>query len=83
MRNEERRVLWYITLKAFDRSLSLCPPPFSICLVCVSQHRQLTVIGQKQGVTKRCRLSWLTNSALVYELKCGRMRGWGLRGLSQ
>jgi hypothetical protein len=26
----------------------------------------------KQGVTKRCRLFWLTNSALVYESKCGR-----------
>jgi hypothetical protein len=25
---------------------------------------------QGQGVTKRCRLSWLTNSALVYEPKC-------------
>jgi hypothetical protein len=24
-----------------------------------------------QGVTKRCRLSLLTNSALVYESKCG------------
>jgi hypothetical protein len=24
-----------------------------------------------QGVTKRCRLSWLTNSSLVYEHKCG------------
>ncbi len=24
-----------------------------------------------QGVTKRCRLSWLTNSTLVYEPKCG------------
>jgi hypothetical protein len=24
-----------------------------------------------QGVTKRCRLSWLTNSALEYEPKCG------------
>ncbi len=23
------------------------------------------------GVTKRCRLSWLTNSAIVYEPKCG------------
>ncbi len=28
-----------------------------------------------QGVTKRCRLSWLTNSALVYESKCGES-GW-------
>jgi len=34
-----------------------------------------------QGVTKRCRLSWLTNSALVYEPKCGG--GGELRGLSQ
>jgi hypothetical protein len=25
----------------------------------------------QKGVTKRCRLSWLTNSALVYETKCG------------
>ncbi len=34
-----------------------------------------------QGVTKRCRRSWLTNSALVYEPKCG---GRGeLRGISQ
>ncbi len=24
-----------------------------------------------QGLNKRCRLSWLTNSALVYEPKCG------------
>jgi hypothetical protein len=26
-------------------------------------------------VTKRCRLSWLTNSALVYEPKCGGKGG--------
>ncbi len=32
-----------------------------------------------QGVTKRCRLSWLTNSALVYEAK---MRGDG-RGVAR
>ncbi len=25
----------------------------------------------QQGVLKRCRLSWLTNCALVFELKCG------------
>ncbi len=29
----------------------------------------------KQEVTKRCRLSWLTNSALVYEPKCGESGG--------
>ncbi len=28
-----------------------------------------------QGVTQRCRLSWLTNSALVYEPKCGGKGG--------
>ncbi len=28
-----------------------------------------------QGITKRCRLSWLTNSDLVYELKCGGSGG--------
>jgi hypothetical protein len=27
------------------------------------------------GVTKRCRLSWLTNSALVFEPKCGGRGG--------
>ncbi len=38
-----------------------------------------------QGVTMRCRLSWLTNSALVYEPKCGGRGGGGgwLRCLSQ
>jgi hypothetical protein len=32
------------------------------------------MISDKQGVTKRCRLSWLTNSLILFELKCG---GWG------
>jgi hypothetical protein len=31
-----------------------------------------------RGVTKRCRLSWLTNSALVYEPKCGGGGGYGV-----
>jgi hypothetical protein len=34
-----------------------------------------TKLRIRQGVIKRCRLSWLTNSALVYESKCeGRGR---------
>ncbi len=43
------------------------------------------VEGYEQGVTKRRRLSWLTNSALVYEPKCGGIGGGGgdLRGFSQ
>jgi hypothetical protein len=35
-----------------------------------------------QVMTKRCRLSWLTNSAQVYEPKCEGGGGGGLRGLS-
>jgi hypothetical protein len=30
------------------------------------------LLSPDQGVTKKCRLSWLTNSALVGEPKCGR-----------
>jgi len=38
---------------------------------------------QPLGVTKRCRLSWLTNGALVYEPKCGgRGRVAGSRPMS-
>jgi hypothetical protein len=33
-----------------------------------------------QGVTKRCRLSWMTNSALVYEPKCRGVEGGGVAG---
>jgi hypothetical protein len=35
-----------------------------------------------QGVKKRCRLSWLTNSAFVYEPKWGEKGSW-LWSLSQ
>jgi hypothetical protein len=38
-------------------------------------------VGEAQGVTKRCRLSLFTNSALVYESKCGGREG-GSCGLS-
>ena len=31
-----------------------------------------------RGVTERCRLSWLTKSALAYEPKCGGRRGCGV-----
>jgi hypothetical protein len=34
--------------------------------------------GAKQGVTKRCRLSLLTDSAFVYESKCGGGGGGGV-----
>ncbi len=38
--------------------------------------------GCCQGVTKRCRLSWLTNCTLVYEPKCWGRGGGELRGLT-
>ncbi len=33
--------------------------------------KKLLIIERGDGVTEGCRLSWLTNSALVYEPKCG------------
>ncbi len=41
------------------------------------------IVALSQRVTERCRLSWLTKSALVYEPKCGGGGGGQLRGLSQ
>jgi hypothetical protein len=40
-------------------------------------------VGKMPGVTKNCRLSWLTNSTLVYEPKCRGRRGVAGGGLSQ
>jgi hypothetical protein len=37
--------------------------------------------GRRQGVTKRCRLSCLTNSVLVYEPICGG-KGVGIAGVA-
>jgi hypothetical protein len=42
------------------------PPSLKLFLSCAQIISALT-----KGVTKRCRLSWLTNSGLVYEPKCG------------
>jgi hypothetical protein len=41
------------------------------------QRAHCDLFDPDQGVTKRCRLSWLTNSALVYEPKCGAEGGGG------
>jgi hypothetical protein len=35
-------------------------------------------ISSQHGVTKRCRLTWLTNSALVYEPELGGRWGCGV-----
>jgi len=39
-------------------------------------RRALGLVEESQGVTKRCHLSRLTNSALVYEPKCGGLSQW-------
>jgi hypothetical protein len=44
-----------------------------------NQRRFNDLKRARQGVTKRCRLSWLTNSALVYEPKCGGREGESCR----
>ncbi len=54
------------------RPISLIMTPLSLA---VRQYLELA----QQGVTKRCRLSWLTNSVLVNEPKCG---GRGSCGVS-
>ncbi len=41
----------------------------------VERKRFLPLFSLPQGVTKRCRLFWLTNSAGVYEPKCGGKGG--------
>jgi hypothetical protein len=51
-----------------------------LCSICKSFQEFVTfthnrIVRNYQGVTKRCRLSWLTNSALVYKPKCGVIGG--------
>ncbi len=58
------------------------PPPLSIRFDDDPDQLSVQDYSAYQGVTKRCRLSWLTNSALVYEPKY-EGRGGELRGLSQ
>jgi hypothetical protein len=48
---------------------------------CLSVHKRLQIralLGVTQGVTKRCRLLWLTNFVLVYEPIWGGGGGGGL-----
>jgi hypothetical protein len=48
-----------------------CEAYVSLDLSIQVNKSQIHLVTQSQGFTKRCRLSWLTNSALVYEPKCG------------
>ncbi len=65
-------------MEPLEMSLSLSPSCLNFHTECPHWYRRR---GNKQGVTKRCRLSLLTNSSLVYESKCGGMGG-GVSGFS-
>ncbi len=50
---------------------SKCVTPFNFYHGHV-KFLNVPVLYDTPGITKRLRLSWLTNSALVYEPECGR-----------
>jgi hypothetical protein len=51
---------------------------------CTAGSMSCAVLNPLQRVTKRCRLSWLTYSALIYEPNCTGVEGGGVfRSLSQ
>ncbi len=66
-----------LMMESLEMSLSLSPS-------CLNFHTEFPHLyrrrDNKRGVTERCRLSWLTNSALVYESKCGGMGGGVIAG---
>jgi hypothetical protein len=53
--------------------------PTTILYFTQGRRLELVRLEVSQGVTKKCRLSWMTNSALVYEPKCGG-KGCGGKG---
>ncbi len=59
---------------------SRIPPTNILCTDGVVKEMKVVVgrFARDQGVTKRMCLSWLTNSTLVYEPKCGGR--WGVAG---
>jgi hypothetical protein len=65
-----------MTLVIFrKKSRVLCPEGIFLFAFCMGET-------YRQGVTKSCRLSWLTNSAHVYEPKCGRRGVAGSQSMS-
>jgi hypothetical protein len=61
----------FIKGKCFSRSKELLSGPWTHCNGTEENLHTVHQGSQSRGVTKRCRLSWLTNSALLYEPKCG------------
>ncbi len=73
-----QRILVHPPLTLFSKFLS-----FLLATLAVQQTHTVMYwfyMYLLQGVTQRCRLPWLTNSALVCEPR--NAGGWGLRGLS-
>jgi hypothetical protein len=62
----------YFLLKKFLAAMKYL---FNVSFYTVIRSWPLSIERRDQGVTKRCRPSLLTNSALVYDPKCGWMGG--------
>ncbi len=56
-----------------------CPALHPLLLLCELPASMSSRVSVSHGITKRCCLSWLTNSALECETKCGG-RGGGVAG---
>jgi hypothetical protein len=55
----------------YRANVSFCPKKGIFCKNYETFFFISILFYSRQMVTRRCRLSWLTNSALVYKLKCG------------
>ncbi len=77
-------VLNYVLLFLFK--VSIIPRQLSIMGVRIPRsavsEEAISSFASSQGVTQRCRLSWLTTSVLVFKPKCGG-GGGALRGHTQ
>jgi hypothetical protein len=62
-------------MSGMELLFSLLPLLNKLLLLCVLLSCCVGAFTRYQGVSRRCRLSWLTNSDLVYEPKC-KGGGW-------
>ena len=72
--NEVSKLLYHRRCPPYTAAGRLCSSWFSRRV----RYRRIAgeAVGCEQGVTKRCRLSWLTNSALVSTIAGGGAGGW-------
>ncbi len=78
--NSEKKLVFALMLTEVVNMLDIGVYRYGLLALLFLFYIQEIAEGENQWVTKRFRLSWLTNSDLVYEPKC-RGAG-GLRGQS-